>query len=162
MFVSITAQWSVLLNTFAWLSILKILPMHRILSGVIALRQWPMKSLDSRQWCDVIRHFLKVMTPDKIRRIGRIFDIAFPARFYFKAYSWIILAKSQKKCHVIQTTFWPWTGTNQPEWIMWLKVANLDIFQASLASSRNRLIFSVHVFFKVIQIFRLYLKFAFP
>ena len=48
--------------------------MRRILSGVRALRQRPMKLLDSRQSCDVIGHCLKVMTPDKIRRIGRIFD----------------------------------------------------------------------------------------
>ena len=49
--------------------------MRRILSGVRALRQRPMKLLDSRQSCDVIGHCLKVMTPDKIRSIGRIFDI---------------------------------------------------------------------------------------
>ena len=34
-----------------------------------------MKSQDSWQSCDVIGQCLKVMTPDKIRRIGRIFDI---------------------------------------------------------------------------------------
>ena len=57
------------------IDISKILPLRRILSRVLALRQLPMKSLDSRQSCDVIEHCLKVMTPDKIRRIGRIFDI---------------------------------------------------------------------------------------
>jgi hypothetical protein len=34
-----------------------------------------MKSPDSRQSCDVSGHCLKVMTPDKIRHIGRIFVI---------------------------------------------------------------------------------------
>ena len=34
-----------------------------------------MKSLDSRQRCDVIGHCLKVRTPDNIRCIGKIFDI---------------------------------------------------------------------------------------
>ena len=45
-------------------------------SGVITLRQWPMKSQNSWQSCDVIGQCLKVMTPDKKGDQGIIFDIS--------------------------------------------------------------------------------------
>ena len=59
------------------LTISKILPMRRNLSLRHKNRKWSIKSVDSREVTNEITEFLYVWRNDKIRRKGRIFDVAF-------------------------------------------------------------------------------------
>ena len=64
--------------------------MRPILSGVINLRQCPITSHDCQESSDFIDHCLKAMTPDKIRRIGRIFDMFVPRLSTIWAYAMLL------------------------------------------------------------------------